>query len=249
MAENDRTVSSRAGVVWMYVGSFSTDTPPPPHAVINTAGPTASNATRMAFIAEPPELRFCEVACYSGRTKCLRIHHHWPLSHRKLALGSLLLGGGSWRPSEPLERDATHTGLVADTIQVEPFRLTSPSVAASGPRARSTASTMTGRCSTPTSRTKRETAPTWTEASAAPRGVAPRDTAASKRCTSTAPKPAPDRMTRNLCSSANANGPGAFGSAGAGVTPIAARAAESGTIAHGLSRGARQQTNTLRPPA
>src|SRR6185295_2159432 len=96
MADNDRTVSSSAGVVWMYVGSFSIDTPPPPHEVINTAGPTASNATRMAFIAEPPELRFCEVACYSGRTKCLRIHHHWPLSHRKLALGSLLLGGGSW---------------------------------------------------------------------------------------------------------------------------------------------------------
>src|SRR6266566_9196952 len=56
-------------------------------------------------------------------------------------------------------------------------------------------------------------------------------------------------MARSLSSSANANGPGASGSGGAGVTPIAERAAERGVIAHSLSRGVRQQTNTHRPPA
>ena len=142
---------------------------------------------------------------------------------------------------------STHAGFVADTIQVEPFRLTWPSGAESGARVRSTASRMTGRCSTPTSRTRREVGPIRTAPSAAERGVAPRNTAASKRCTSIASKPAPDKMARNLSVSANANGPGASGSAGAGVIPIAARAAERGVIAHALSRGVRQQTNTHRP--
>ena len=56
-------------------------------------------------------------------------------------------------------------------------------------------------------------------------------------------------MTRTRSSSANANGPGALGSAGGGVTPKAWRAAASGAIAQGLSRGVRQQTKTQRPPA
>ena len=144
---------------------------------------------------------------------------------------------------------AAYAGFVADTIHVEPFRLTWPSGAASGASACSTASRMIGQVLDAHFADQAGDRPDPHRGLGGGTGVAPIETAASNRCTSMAPKPARDRMTRTFSPSANANGPGASGSAGAGAIRSAARAADSGAIAHALSRGARQQTNTHRPPA
>ena len=61
-------------------------------------------------------------------------------------------------------------------------------------------------------------------------------------------KPASAIRPRSRSASAKAKGPGASGSAGGGLMSSAWRAAISGAIAHGLSRGARQHTKAQRPP-
>ena len=102
-------------------------------------------------------------------------------------------------------------------------------------------SRMMGRCEHPAHARSGKPSDLHRRSSAAERGVAPRDSAGRRLARRYCQSRRPTEWSAAFLS-AKAKGPGAFGAAGGGVTPIATRAADRGAIAHALSRGARQQT-------